>query len=98
MKIVCVDWDQTLVDTESQEWLPGALDALRWMRGRGVKVIIHSVRAEREYGRSQIEDKLRKHKLDFEVLPKPYADFYIDDKGYAFQGTWAKVIKDLRAA
>jgi predicted HAD superfamily phosphohydrolase YqeG len=97
MKILCLDWDQTLVDTESQEWLPGALDALRWMRGQGHKVIIHSVRAERDYGRNQIEEKLRQHKLKFEVLAKPYADLYVDDKAQEFDGSWPKVIREIRA-
>ena len=28
---ICLDWDHTLVD-DDQEWLPGALDALRWFK------------------------------------------------------------------
>lgn len=97
MKILCVDWDQTLVDTETQEWLPGALDALRWMRKQGHIVIIHSVRAEREFGRNQIESKLKRHKLNFEVIAKPYADLYIDDKGLAYT-RWPEVLKAIRAS
>lgn len=93
---VCVDWDSTLVD-ENQEWLPGALDGLRWLRKSGHKVAIHSARANWTGGLEEIERKLERHKLPFKVYAKPDADLYIDDKGLRFT-RWPDVIKVVRNA
>ena len=94
--IVAIDWDATLVD-DDQEWLPGALDGLRWLRKEKHKVIIHSARCNWDGGRDQIESKLAKHKLSFDVVSKPYADFYIDDKALKFT-RWPEAIKEVRSA
>lgn len=92
--IVAVDWDATLVD-ENQEWLPGALDALRWLRRQKHLVVIHTARANYADGLAGIEAKLAKHKLQFKIEPKPYADIYVDDKGFRFE-RWPEVLKEIR--
>ena len=94
--IVAIDWDATLV-SEDQEWLPGALDALRWLRRQKHLVVIHSARANYEDGLRDIEGKLAKHKLNFKIVPKPYADLYVDDKGFRFE-RWPDVLKEVRSA
>ena len=93
---LAVDWDSTCVD-EDQNWLPGALDGLRWLRKQGHKVIIHSARANWVEGLQQIEAKLTKHKLPFKVYPKPEADLYVDNLGMRFK-RWPEVIKTVRDA
>jgi ribonuclease HI len=93
-----LDWDQTLVDAKTQEWLPGALDGLRWLRRQKHTVVIHSVRADSDYGRDQILGALQRHKFKFEVFAKPAADLYVDDKAVAFAGSWPEVIKAVRNA
>lgn len=95
--IAAIDWDATLVD-ENQEWLPGALDALRWFRRQKHLVVIHSARANYEDGRRDIEQKLAKHKLNFKIEAKPYADIYIDDKAKRFSGNWFEILKEVRGA
>lgn len=93
---ICVDWDSTCVD-EDQEWLPGALDGLRWLRRAKHKVTIYSARANYDMGRAEIETKLAKHLLPFRVTPKPDADLYVDDKALRFT-RWPEVIKEVRSA
>lgn len=93
---ICVDWDSTCVD-ESQEWLPGALDGLRWLRRAKHKVVIHSARANYDIGRMQIENCLAEFRLPFKVAPKPDADLYVDDKALRFT-RWPDVIKEVRRA
>ena len=92
--VVVLDWDNTLVDSE-QEWLPGALDALRWLRREKHRVIIHSARANYDQGRFQIESKLAKHNLAFAIKAKPDADIYVDDKAFRFD-RWPDVVKEVR--
>lgn len=91
-----MDWDGTLVD-ENQDWLPGALDALRWLKRSKHKVIIHSCRANYKIGRQEIETKLAKHLLPFMVAGKPEADLYVDNRGLRFT-RWPEVIKEVRRA
>jgi hypothetical protein len=94
---IAVDWDDCLVDQESQEWLPGALDALRWMRRHKHTIIIHSARARTDYGINQIKDKLREYGFPgVKVKPKPYADLYLDDKAVPFAGSWPELIRTIR--
>lgn len=91
---LCVDWDSTCVDGDG-DWLPGALDGLRWLRRAKHKVVIHSARANYDMGRSEIEAKLAKHLLPFRVAAKPDADLYVDDKALKFT-RWPEVIREIR--
>ena len=95
MSKIAVDWDSTCVD-EDQNWLPGALDALRWLRKEGHRVIIHSSRANWSTGIREIEAKLAQHKLSFKVMAKPDADLYVDNKGFRFE-RWPDVVKEVRS-
>lgn len=92
--VVALDWDLTLVD-EEQEWLPGALDMLRWLRREKHKVFIHSARANDEFGRHMIERKLEQFNFKFPVKAKPMADIYVDDKGFCPESSF-DVIREVR--
>lgn len=85
---VAVDWDGTLVDARSQEWLPGAQAALRQLKARGYEVFIHTCHANWPEGAAAVEAKLAEAGLDLEIVAKPLADFYIDDRAIEFCGTW----------
>lgn len=94
--MIAVDWDDTLVDARSQEWLPGAVVALRTFRNGG-GVFVHSCRASWPGGLDQIRLKLRSAGFgDVRVVPKPQADRYVDNLGWHFPGSWAAVdLKEL---
>lgn len=85
---VAVDWDGTLVDARSQEWLPGAQAALRQLKARGYEVFIHTCHANWPEGQASVEAKLAEAGLDLEIVAKPLADFYIDDRARRFDGNW----------
>lgn len=93
---LALDWDGTLVD-ENQDWLPGALDALRWFQRGGHKIVVHSARANYEGGVEDIKAKLTKHRISAKVASKPDADLYIDNKGLRFT-RWPDVIREVRSA
>lgn len=88
MHRVAVDWDGTLVDARSQEWLPGAQNALRQLKARGYEVFIHTCHANWPEGVAAVEAKLAQAGLDLEIVAKPSADFYIDDRARRFDGNW----------
>lgn len=97
MTVVAIDWDQTLVDTRTQEWLPGAVDALhRLLSNSSVKVIIHSCRANSAAGaaaiRTKIQATLGAH--DVRVEGKLTADIYIDDRAVRFAG-WPTTLREI---
>lgn len=91
---VAVDFDGVLVDA-SGEWLPGSLEMLRWLLGRGDTVIVHSCRANWLEGLQSIKDAL----LAVGVMSaqiwtkpgKPDADLYVDDKAVHFAGDWQPI-------
>lgn len=101
------DWDDCLVDVQSKLWTPGARSALADVTARGYTPFVHSCRANWDAGRDEIEAMLRDAHLDYEIVPKPAAAFYIDDKNLLYDGNWRatllpipptkRVIKELLA-
>lgn len=89
---IAIDWDDTLVDVKTQEWLPTARSAIVQLRAKGYEPFIHTCRANWPEGLASIEAKLREERLTIPVVAKPYADFYIDNKGVAFD-EWRHVIQ-----
>lgn len=93
---VAVDWDGTLVDPITQNWLPGAQQALQAMLTRGYRVTIHSSRANWDGGIEQIADKLAGYAHRVTIQPKPEANIYIDDRALRFNGDWEPILTTLR--
>lgn len=97
---VAVDLDRTLVD--GNDWLPGAVDALRWIARRH-EVTIHTCRANYQEGILSVygllaDAGLKHPKVTVWSAPgKPDADVYIDDKALRFRGDWDETIRELSA-
>jgi dTDP-glucose pyrophosphorylase len=97
-KIFCFDVDRTLVydiiDSEKMKMIEKNVIFLRHVFQNGAKVILHTARGmlSRNGDLITIENELKpiiEHNLKTLEIPyhelilgKPYADFYIDDKGY----------------
>jgi hypothetical protein len=97
---VAVDWDDTLVDVRTGEWITGAADALHELRRRQFNVIIWSCRANWQEGLDSIVEKLYEIGLvpdgkTLSIVGKPMALAYIDDKALRFQGDWQDVLVDV---
>lgn len=100
MATLAVDWDNTLIDYRTKEWLPGAREALSSCLMGKRKVVIHSCTANWPEGLASIEAKLRSDGflghplLTIHTGPgKPIADLYVDDKGLRFDGDWPAVLR-----
>lgn len=100
MTRVCLDWDDTLVDVATQEWLPDAEWALGKMVKAGWKVTVLSCRASWPEGAASIAAKLDASRLSAVDVTdvKPAADVYVDDKAVRFDGDWASIFADIREA
>ena len=86
MATIAIDWDGTLVVSPSGAWLPGALEALRYLV-RNHTVLIHSCRANWPEGQEEIRQRLGAEGLREQIdvrAGKPEADLYIDDRALRF--------------
>ena len=95
MATFCIDWDGTIVDPKTQEWLPGAQAGLRRLHLAAHTVVVLSSRASWDGGRDQIERKLRDHRLSFAIEAKPLADLYIDDRAFRFDN-WPDTLAAIK--
>lgn len=116
-KTVAVDLDGTILDFDWDSWvskrmnyfgLPkrGAILALKTLRKRGYKIIIHTcrtnIRVNPQYTLGElwiiVEKILEHHKIPFDEVwvetGKPIADYYIDDRGIGFK-SWKQVMEKL---
>lgn len=98
MRAVACDWDDVLVDAKTQQWLPGAQQALRELISMFPRVFIHTCRANWPEGLAQVRHALADASFyDIEIVPKPLADIYLDDKAVRFE-SWPLVMAPLRHA
>lgn len=95
MATIAVDWDLTLVD-DHNEWLPGAYEALQRLTMGKHAIIIHSSALASEVGRKRIEHRLEQAGFlaypYLQLVEKPWADIYIDDRGLRFEGDWRPIL------
>jgi hypothetical protein len=99
---VAVDWDGTLVDAKTQEWLPGSVHALGVLLARCRTIIVHTCHANWPEGRAAVEAKLEEVVARpwttslgerLRVEPKPAADFYIGDNYLHHGGDWSETLE-----
>lgn len=107
---VAVDWDGTLVDPRTQEWLDDAYGSgmrgnmlLRLLLERCGAVIVHTCRATWPEGLAQVEAKLDEtltlqwRSLPLTIVGKPLADFYLDDRARDWPGLVAELTPERAA-
>ena len=101
MSIVAIDFDGTVVNHEfpviGQE-LPGALNTMRAMQKAGHKIIIWTCRCGKEIAemvawfteKNFVPDAINSNigLRDGYGVPKIYADFYFDDRGFPPFSGW----------
>lgn len=99
---VASDWDGTLVDSKTQDWLPGALEALKRLLRDGHRVIIHTCRANWPEGLASIEAKLALAGVRgahvWTGAGKPHAHIYVDNQAVTFEGDWAPILTHISSS
>jgi hypothetical protein len=103
-RVLCIDFDDTLRNKQSDMPLDGAAEAMRVLKSKGFTIIISSARLDPvlwgellEHRIKDITEWLEKHNIpsDKVVGYKPVADLYIDDKAYRLEGNWEKAVSDI---
>lgn len=92
---VAFDWDDCLVDRKSKLWTPGSRRAIMDVQARGYTPFVHTCRAGWPEGLAEVEAALRDAHLDLEVVAKPDAAFYIDDRNLTYAGNWRATLQPI---
>ena len=100
--VIAVDFDG-VIHRYSKGWQDGAIydppmagckEALENLMEQGCHIVIHSARKDT----AAIEEWMKKHQIPFDRFaehgPKPYAHFYLDDKGLRFEN-WPQAVDDI---
>jgi hypothetical protein len=102
LRWVCVDWDNTIVNTtydgvhyNINSIIGGAREALKKITEAGFKIIIYTARPWSDY--IVIENYCLKNKLSFSriICGKPLFKVCIDDRNIEFKGDWEEVLKSF---
>lgn len=97
-QVIGIDFDHTLWDTPNNRPMEGAQEALRVIRERGHKVLIHSCNNP-AWIRQMCED----WDLPIDYVwgetgleaGKPVCAIYVDDRAHFFQGNWANELPEI---
>jgi len=88
--------------------LPGAIESLKKLKGEGWYIIIHTARNMKTHNNNlgkviavqahSTVEWLRKYEVPYDELlfGKPYVDFFIDDRGIPFRGSWEQVLEEIK--
>jgi hypothetical protein len=110
--VACIDFDGTLFPFrplyEHNDPIQGAVEAMWWLKSLGYKVVIYTSRLSpswlSESGESfdksyrWVEDRLTEFNIPYDDITaeKIPAEFYVDDRGIAFRGSWAAVKAEIQ--
>lgn len=104
MAIICIDYDDTLMDTKNVPSgkrlgppMPGAVAAMKRLAVGGNILIIFTVRGGEERSRKAVADWLDYFGIPYSTITniKTRADAYIDNHAIRFV-TWPQTLSDLR--
>lgn len=75
--------------------IEGTKDALKKLKRKGFKIIIHTVRGDEP---QHISDWMQFYGIPFDEITniKPKAEFYIDDHGIHFEN-WEQALEEIKA-
>ena len=106
-KVVVIDFDGTICGFAFPKCGPPepyVKEALQAMRDAGLKITIHSVSTNSNWGEEnfythigRIQDYMDGHNLPYDEIcldDKPFASAYIDDRGVAYRGDWIKAANE----
>lgn len=102
--ILAIDWDNVIHDRQHPVagkklggLMEGAEEALDDLYRAGYTIIIHTTMANSPSGRKAVVDWLQYYGIDYhEIVPKPKADYYIDDKAIKFKN-WDQALQEIGA-
>ena len=111
--VVCVDFDGTLFPYrplyELNPPINGAVEAVRWMKSQGYKIVIFTSRCSTTWCEQSGEslaanlvwviDRLIENGIPYDDITaeKVPAEFYIDDRAIEFRGDWNEVLERMKS-
>ena len=101
--VLAVDLDETIIQSDTEELIPGARDALLALRKLGWKIIIWTARGDVD---THVPEILERHDIPYDVinrnLPgvsdksrKVHFDAVVDNKNVDFHDGWEAVVEEL---
>ena len=101
--ILAVDMDETLIQSDTEELMPGARDALLALRDLGWKIVIWTCRTDID---KHVPEILDRHGIPYDAinenLPGVHSesrkivfDAVVDNKNVDFKRGWDSVVKEL---
>ena len=104
--VVCIDFDGTICTgdiSRPEDLRAGVLEAMKELKRKGYRILIHSCRIHplmsRKYAAEMLEFLKVKGVPYDEVWcgrGKPIADWYVDDKAIFYRGNWEEVMETMR--
>jgi len=90
--VAAIDFDDTLVSESDGKMIPGAREAMAYLKGAGWNIIIWTHHGDLE----EVKETLNKFKIPYdEIREKIFFDVMVDDKAIGFKGNWANVVNEM---
>jgi hypothetical protein len=101
--ILAIDLDETIIESDTEELIPGAKDAILALKKLGWKIIIWTARGDSD---TYVPEVLKRHGIPFDAvntnLPgikdksrKIVFDALVDNKNVDFGQGWESIVRDL---